>query len=100
MRDLAERLCGEGLGDMLASDGHRAAGWRPVGRLHAAMEALSVLVGRQRAEWMTYEAPTAIVRGVPVPDAPPIRPARDNRGNRRRSWRPIRLPKEKLWGRL
>jgi protein-tyrosine phosphatase len=72
MRRLAERLCRDGLAHVLASDGHRAASWRPVTRLAAGVEALARLVGQARAEWMVCEVPAAIIQGSPLPDPPPV----------------------------
>jgi tyrosine-protein phosphatase YwqE len=63
VRRLAERLCRDGLAHVLASDGHRAASWRPVTNLAAGVEALARLVGQARADWMARDAPTAIING-------------------------------------
>jgi protein-tyrosine phosphatase len=79
-RGLAERLCREGLAHVLASDGHRAASWRPVTSLAAGVEAASLIVGRQRAEWMAREAPAAIISGTELPEPPAVVPP----GRRRR----------------
>jgi protein-tyrosine phosphatase len=76
-RRLAERLCSQGLAHVLASDGHRATEWRPVSELAAGVEALSRLIGRERAMWMARDVPGAIVDGATaLPDAPPIQTER------------------------
>lgn len=72
LRRVAERLCREGLAHAIASDGHRAASWRPVTRLADAAEAASALVGPERARWMVQAAPAAIIEGVALPQPPPI----------------------------
>jgi len=69
---LAARLCRDGLAHVIASDGHRAASWRPVTALGDAVGAVSAIVGWARAQWMVCAAPAAIVAGVPLPDPPPI----------------------------
>ncbi len=69
---LGQRLCSEGLVHALASDGHRAASWRPVTRLAQAVSAAATLVGPERARWMAQAAPAAIISGAELPDAPPI----------------------------
>jgi protein-tyrosine phosphatase len=74
LRRLAERLCRDGLAHVLASDGHRADSWRPVTRLAQAVAAAEGLVGPDRAHWMVYAAPTAIIEGEPLPDPPAISP--------------------------
>jgi protein-tyrosine phosphatase len=81
VRRLAEALCREGLAHALASDGHRAAQWRPVGTLADAVEGLSGLVGASRVEWMTEAVPASIVEGTELPAAPAI--AQPGRGRRR-----------------
>ena len=55
----------------LASDGHRATSWRPVTKLAAGLEALTELVGAERARWMASDAPRAIVEGGTLPREPP-----------------------------
>jgi protein-tyrosine phosphatase len=82
-RQLAEQLCREGLAHALASDGHRAAEWRPVGVLAEGADALAALVGPDRARWMLCDAPAAIIAGAELPAAPPIQ------AGRRRRW-PLR----------
>jgi protein-tyrosine phosphatase len=67
---LGRYLCCEGLAHALASDGHRAAGWRPVTCLGQAAQLAAQLVGPDRAHWMTHTAPAAIVAGTELPDAP------------------------------
>jgi protein-tyrosine phosphatase len=71
-RTLAEHLCREGLAQAIASDGHRAAEWRPVSVLTEGIDALADLVGRPRAEWMAQEGPAAIVFGAAMPPSPDI----------------------------
>ncbi len=75
VRRTAEYLCRTGLGDVIASDGHRATSWRPVTHLGAAVDAASLIVGRERAEWMACAAPRAVLDGAPLPEPPPL-PAR------------------------
>lgn len=75
IRKLAERLCREGLAHVIASDGHRGEEWRPVRRLAAGFEALSGLVGGERAAWMAREVPAAILDGQPLPPEPEVRPS-------------------------
>ncbi|HEY1521681.1 MAG TPA: hypothetical protein VGF70_01595, partial [Solirubrobacteraceae bacterium] len=70
----AEELCRGGLADVLASDGHRGARWRPVTDLPRAMHAAARLVGTLRAHWMASEAPAAIIAGAELPPAPPLDP--------------------------
>jgi protein-tyrosine phosphatase len=72
VRRLAEQLCTEGLAHALASDGHRAASWRPVTKLAQGVEALTALVGSERALWMASTAPRAIVSGDELPEPPPL----------------------------
>jgi protein-tyrosine phosphatase len=69
-RRLTERLCRDGLAQVVASDGHRGSEWRPVGRLSRAAAALSRLVGSDYAAWMLTAAPAAILDGEPLPPAP------------------------------
>jgi protein-tyrosine phosphatase len=73
---LGRHLCAEGLVHVLASDGHRAAGWRPVGCLADAVPAAVALVGPERAHWMMRTAPAAIIEGADLPAAPPVRAGR------------------------
>jgi protein-tyrosine phosphatase len=73
---LVRYLCCEGLAHALASDGHRAAGWRPVTCLAQAAQLLAALVGPDRAHWMTHTAPEAIIAGAELPDAPEVMNAR------------------------
>lgn len=79
VRRLAEELCSEGLAHVLASDGHRASSWRPITKLARGLEALSELVGAERALWMASDAPRAIVEGFELPQEPPV-----DSGKRRR----------------
>jgi protein-tyrosine phosphatase len=72
VRVFAEDLCRTGVAQVLASDGHRAAAWRPVTRLAAGVEAASALVGPERARWMASAAPAAILDARPFPPAPEI----------------------------
>ncbi len=72
LRKLAEHVCREGLAHALASDGHRAAAWRPVTSLAAGFEAAAALVGRARARWMVWDVPGAIVAGIELPEPPAI----------------------------
>ena len=67
---LARQLCVGGLAHALASDGHRAASWRPVTALAQATDAAADLMGAERARWMTEAAPAAILAGEPLPVAP------------------------------
>lgn len=76
---LARHLCAEGLAHALASDGHRAAGWRPVGFLADAMPAAMALVGAERAHWMTQTSPAAVIAGTELPAAPQVRVGRQRR---------------------
>jgi protein-tyrosine phosphatase len=69
---LAVRLCRDGLAHVIASDGHRAASWRPVTALADAVTAAAGLVGPARAEWMARDAPAAILAGVALPEPPPV----------------------------
>ncbi len=71
VRRLAEQLCTEGLAHVVASDGHRATSWRPVTKLAAGLEALTELVGAERARWMAADAPRAIVEGGTCPGNQP-----------------------------
>jgi protein-tyrosine phosphatase len=80
VRRLAERLCADGIAHALGSDGHRAASWRPVGRLAQGVAAASELTGPERASWMGQAAPAAIIAGMPLPDPPPL--TRAGRGSR------------------
>lgn len=82
-RRLAERLCLEGVAQVLASDGHRGQEWRPVSRLADAAEALSRLVGAERARWMAAEVPAGILAGEALPGAPEIQ----RRGGLLARWR-------------
>jgi protein-tyrosine phosphatase len=76
-RRLAERLCCEGLAPVLASDGHRGNEWRPVNELAAGVEALSRLIGPERAMWMARDVPGAIVEGATaLPEAPAVQTER------------------------
>lgn len=84
IRDLAERLCRDGLAHVLASDGHRARDRRPVTVLAAGAEALESLVGADRAHWMCVDAPAAILAGRPLPAAPEPAPPRSGFWRRRR----------------
>src|SRR5205085_11769341 len=76
---LARFLVNEGLAHVIASDGHRAAHWRPITVLEQGVEAAAALVGPERARWMTEDAPRAILEGTALPDAPPLQPQRRRR---------------------
>jgi protein-tyrosine phosphatase len=84
---LGQYLCAEGLAHTLASDGHRATGWRPVTCLAKAARVATALVGPDRAHWMTHAAPEAIIAGGAVPDAPEGLNRRRRHGLLRRRWR-------------
>jgi protein-tyrosine phosphatase len=71
-RQLAEHLCRHGLAHVIASDGHRATAWRPVGSLALGVEAASRLVGHARASWMASAAPAAVVAGRELPRPPEV----------------------------
>jgi protein-tyrosine phosphatase len=79
VRRLAEQLCREGLAHVLASDGHRAASWRPVTNLARGVEKLSALVGRDRAVWMAAGVPSAVVGGSDLPPPPALAQPRRRR---------------------
>ncbi len=83
-RKLIEHLVRNELADVMASDGHRATEWRPVGALADGAAALSALAGPARAQWMVREAPGAIVAGTALPPAPEIKPPRRGLFGRRR----------------
>jgi protein-tyrosine phosphatase len=70
VRRTARWLCTEGVAHVLASDAHRGQGWRPIGRLELATQALARLVGPERARWMTSTAPAAVIDGVALAPAP------------------------------
>lgn len=72
VRRLAEHLCREGFAHVIASDGHRASSWRPVGVLPTGVEAATTLVGSARAQWMAREAPAAVISGADLPRPPEI----------------------------
>lgn len=88
---LGRYLCSAGLAHALASDGHRAAGRRPVTCLAKAARMAAALVGPDRAHWMTHAAPGAIITGATLPDAPEALNARRRHGllRRRRRQRPL-----------
>lgn len=69
---LARALLGEGLVHAIASDGHRAASWRPVTRLAEAVDVTTELIGPERAQWLAADAPRAIIGGAELPPAPPM----------------------------
>ena len=70
---LGRDLCTRGLVHALASDGHRAASWRPVTCLGDAVAEAVALAGPDRARWMTETAPAAIIAGAELPNAPEVR---------------------------
>jgi protein-tyrosine phosphatase len=72
IRRLAEHLCREGFAHVIASDGHRASSWRPVGELATGVQAAAALVGSARAQWMACDAPAAVISGADVPTPPEI----------------------------
>jgi len=76
---LARYLVTEGLVHALASDGHRGERWRPVTVLEQGAQAAAGLVGSERAEWMAYAAPSAILEGADLPAAPPVQLERRRR---------------------
>jgi protein-tyrosine phosphatase len=84
---LGRYLCAEGLAHVLASDGHRAAGWRPVTCLGKAAQIAATLVGPDRARWMTHAVPEAIIAGTAIPEAPGGLNGRRWHGLLRRRWR-------------
>jgi protein-tyrosine phosphatase len=84
---LGRYLCAEGLAHALASDAHRAAGWRPVTCLAKAARIATALVGPDRARWMTHAAPAAIIAGTAIPAAPEGLSGRRRHGLLRRRWR-------------
>jgi protein-tyrosine phosphatase len=88
---LGRYLCFEGVAHALASDGHRAAGWRPVTCLAKAAQIAATLVGPDRAHWMTHAAPQAILAGTALPDVPdaPDRQRGPGLFRRRRRRRPV-----------
>ena len=86
---LGRQLCSEGLAHALASDGHRAAGWRPVTYLAQAARTAAALVGPDRAHWMTHAVPEAIIAGTALPDAPEA-------SNGRRRHRLLRRRRERI----
>jgi len=61
------RVGAELLAHAIASDGHRASSWRPVGLLADGVVALGELVGDARARWMAESVPGAIVEGRELP---------------------------------
>lgn len=69
---LSQWLCREGLAHAIASDGHRAARWRPVSVLPEGVQEAAELVGPARADWLASDAPAAIIAGEPLPPAPEI----------------------------
>lgn len=69
---LARYLCAQGLVHVLASDGHRAAVWRPVTCLPDVKPAAVALVGPERAHWMMQTAPAAVIAGAEIPVAPQL----------------------------
>jgi protein-tyrosine phosphatase len=77
---LVVRLCRDGLAHALASDGHRAQGWRPITDLPEAVEKLSEAVGSERARWLACEGPRAICQGAPLRVPPPMSEETERRG--------------------
>lgn len=71
-RQAAREILVRGLAHVIASDGHRGSGWRPVSRLASAVEAAAELVGSDRARWMTEDAPAAVLSGAQLPEPPAI----------------------------
>lgn len=72
LRTTAEHLCRNGLADVIASDGHRGAAWRPVTALADAVPAAAAVVGEARADWMVSAAPAAIIAGRELRSPPAI----------------------------
>ena len=73
-RDLSERLVRDGNAHVLGSDVHRAGGSRP--GLAAARDELGRSGLGELADWMTLEAPAALLADAelpPRPDAPAAR---------------------------
>lgn len=68
----ARHLCTESLAHALASDGHRAAEWRPVTTLAEGVAAAAELVGAERAQWLAEGSPRAIVNATELPAPPAI----------------------------
>jgi protein-tyrosine phosphatase len=71
-RRFARQLCTQGLAHVVASDGHRAARWRPVTELAEAAHPAERLIGAARAQWMMSHAPLAILEGRDLPEPPPV----------------------------
>jgi hypothetical protein len=59
-----------GFAHVLASDAHSGHQLRPPA-LGAGAAAAAELVGPARAKWLVEDAPTAILAGEPLPEAPP-----------------------------
>jgi protein-tyrosine phosphatase len=78
-RRVARNLCTEGLGHVIASDGHRASGWRPVTELGEGAAAAAELVGPARARWMVSTGPAAILDGKELSEPPSIEQQRRRR---------------------
>jgi protein-tyrosine phosphatase len=89
---LGRYLCSEGLAHALASDGHRASGWRPVTCLGKAARIAATLVGPDRARWMTHAVPEAIIAGAAIPEAPAGLSVRRRHGLLRRRRRRREMP--------
>ena len=79
-RHSAEVMAEHGFVQVIASDGHRAGPWRPVGALADGAAAAARVLGQPRAAWMASQAPLAIIEGRPLPPAPeverPVAPVR------------------------
>jgi protein-tyrosine phosphatase len=75
-RRFARHLCTHGLAHVIASDGHRAGRWRAVTDLGQSADAAARLGGADRARWMMSSAPSAILEGSGLPEAPPVTPPR------------------------
>lgn len=85
-REFAHRLLGDGLVHVLASDAHDTVR-RPPGLGDALAHAERAVPGISgREAWLTEEVPAAILAGDPVPEAPPLAPAR-SAGRRSGGWR-------------
>src|SRR5579859_513514 len=82
----ARGFCRDGLVQVIASDGHRAGGSRPVEVLADGVGAATEIVGADRAQWMASDAPAAIIEGRPLPGAPEIEATSPVR-RRWRAWR-------------
>jgi protein-tyrosine phosphatase len=72
VRRLARGLCRDSLAHVIASDGHRAASWRPVTALGVGADVAASFLGAPQMEWMAQRAPAAILAGAELPGPPGI----------------------------